>query len=555
MHYLISTASYSFLHNASSYLSHEQLTVTGISSNNLAFETPEQQLAARNKLQQYLGESYSITLNLLNSTPRWLQAINAQPLLLGLDLRGGIHFLMTVDSHDILQKLLNKRVDAIKDFLINQHIFYQKFNVTSQSITFTVVSAPNTTPKLKTQFRDMNITAMNNIITLQFNPTAIANAASGVLKQNIFILQNRVNELGVADPVIQQQGTDKIIVELPGIQDLARAQHILGSTATLEIHLVDDDSATVAKFAAKDPATVANFTLLANATHDSSANLLINKNIELTGDNIEDAQVGFDENGNPTVNISLNTEGANLFQRLTATHIGKRLAMVLVNRNTAKVVTAPVIRTAISGGKVQISGSMSQAEAKDVALLLRAGTLASPLQIIEERIIGPSLGIANIHQGITSIMVGFAAITVSMLLYYFWSFGAIAVCALLLNLLFMIALLSLLQATLTLPGMAAIALNLGVAIDSNVLINERIKEELRLGKSKLLAIADGYQHAWATILDSNITAFIAGLALLLCGYGPVKGFAIVHCIGIITSLFSAVFVSRTLTSIITPRTC
>jgi preprotein translocase subunit SecD len=358
----------------------------------------------------------------------------------------------------------------------------------------------------------------------------------------MLILHNRVNELGVAEPIIQQEGANRIMVELPGLQDTARAKDILGRTATLEVRMVNDDqSDRSAAIAGNVPS---NQVLLDDiGPNGTITKILVKKDVELTGDNITDAQPGFDENGSPSVNIRLDGNGSSIFKQVTGENIGKRMAMILVDNGKSEVVTAPVIRTEIGGGQVQISGAMTTEQANDTALLLRSGSLAAPMNIVEERTVGPSLGRENIAKGFHSVMWGFVAIALFTIIYY-QVFGVISVISLAVNLLLLISALSMLQATLTLPGIAAIALALGMAIDSNVLINERIREELRHGRKPHIAIESGYEHAWATIIDSNVTTLIAGLALLAFGSGPIKGFAVVHCLGILTSMFSAVLVSR-----------
>ena len=364
---------------------------------------------------------------------------------------------------------------------------------------------------------------------------------SDAVKQNITTLHNRVNELGVAEPVIQQAGADRIVVQLPGVQDTAKAKDIIGRTATLEVRMVNDDPNLMQQALAGN--VPSGYDLLYTAGESPQPNL-VSKQVELTGDNINDAQPSFDEQNQPAVSINLDSTGGNIFADLTRQNVGKRMAMVLIDQGKAEVVTAPVIRSVITGGRVQISGSMTAAEANDTSLLLRAGSLAAPMQIVEERTIGPSLGAENIQKGFHSTLWGFAAVAVFMVIYY-RLFGVFSVIALSANLLFLIAILSALQATLTLPGIAAIALTLGMAIDSNVLINERIREELRAGARPQTAINEGYRHAWNTIVDSNITSLIAGIALLIFGSGPVRGFAVVHCLGILTSMYSSVVVSRT----------
>jgi preprotein translocase subunit SecD len=374
-------------------------------------------------------------------------------------------------------------------------------------------------------------------------PEAQKKTQEFAIQQNITTLRNRVNELGVAEPIVQQQGADRIVVQLPGVQDTGRAKNILGRTATLEVRMVDEDAMASAETinAARQGALPFNSELYFER---NGTPVIVKKQVVLTGERINDAQPGFDgTTGEPAVHINLDGTGARTFQQVSRDNVGRRMAIILFERGKGEVVTAPVIRQEIGGGRVQISGRMTTREASDVALLLRAGALAAPMEIVEERTVGPSLGAENIQVGFRSMWYGFAAIAVFMIAYYAL-FGVISVVALGVNLLFLVALLSMLQATLTLPGIAAIALTLGMAIDANVLINERVREELRSGVPPQGAIATGYERAWATILDSNITTLIAGIALFAFGSGPVRGFAVVHCLGILTSMFSAVMVSR-----------
>jgi len=367
------------------------------------------------------------------------------------------------------------------------------------------------------------------------------------LQQNINTLRNRINELGVAEPIIQQQGADRVVVQLPGVQDTAKAKDILGRTATLEVRMVDEERMDPGSLEQAKAGQVPFGTELYYERNGQP--VLVKKQVVLTGERINDAQPGFDgQSGEPAVHINLDGAGARIFQQVTRESIGKRMAILLFERGKGEVVTAPVIRSEIGGGRVQISGRMTTQEANDVSLLLRAGALAAPMDIIEERTVGPSLGAENIKIGFQSMWMGFAAIAVFMIAYYAF-IGLISVIALGANLLFLIALLSMLQATLTLPGIAAIALALGMAIDSNVLINERIREELRNGNTPHAALHSGYERAWATILDSNVTTLIAGIALFAFGSGPVRGFAVVHCLGILTSMFSAVMVSRAIVNL------
>ena len=510
------------------------------------FANTDTQLKARDSIQQTLGDNYIVALNLISASPDWMSAINANPMFLGLDLRGGVHFLLEVDMDAAVKKTLNKYVGDVRRDLRNNQIRYGAVTVDNGSVLIQlrdlatanlVIDQLNKDfPKLQAVHDgDSNVRIVVSAAEMQ----AIKEAA---VKQNILTLHNRVNELGVAEPIIQQQGADRIVVELPGVQDTARAKDILGRTATLEVRMVDEDRD------AQNQALNGNIPTgdqLLDEVHSdgTTSKILIKNDVELTGDNINDAQAGFDENGSPSVNISLDSTGSAIFKQVTTDNIGKRMAMILVDHGKSQVVTAPVIRAAIGGGQVQISGAMSVQDANDVSLLLRSGSLAAPMNIIEERTVGPSLGQENINKGFHSVLWGFLAITIFMCIYYL-AFGVVSVVSLGVNLLLLVALLSMLQATLTLPGIAAIALALGMAIDSNVLINERIREELRNGQKPHAAIEAGYGHAWATILDSNITTLIAGLALLAFGSGPVKGFAVVHCLGILTSMFSAVVVSR-----------
>jgi preprotein translocase subunit SecD len=385
-------------------------------------------------------------------------------------------------------------------------------------------------------------------ITATLRPEAQTRTQEFALQQNITTLRNRVNELGVAEPIIQQQGSDRVVVQLPGVQDTAKAKDILGRTATLEVRMVEEDKMDPATLQAAAAGQVPLGTEY--YVERNGAPVIVRKQVVLTGDRINDAQPGFDNQTNePAVHITLDATGARIFQQVTRENVGKRMAILLFEKGKGEVVTAPVIRQEIGGGRVQISGRMSTREASDVALLLRAGALAAPMEIIEERTVGPSLGAQNIERGFHSMWIGFAAISLFMIAYYLL-FGTISVIALAVNLLFLVALLSMLQATLTLPGIAAIALTLGMAIDANVLINERVREELRNGNTPQAAIAAGYERAWNTILDSNITTLIAGIALFAFGSGPVKGFAVVHCLGIMTSMFSAVMVSRAIVNLV-----
>lgn len=511
------------------------------------FNDPDTQIKARDIIQQALGDTYIIALNLLAASPEWLSKLHANPMFLGLDLRGGVHFLLEVDMQAAVDKTMERYAGDIRRELKTAKIRYGAIKRTGNTALEVQLRDQETlnaaADKLARSLPSLTFSSDDQLfrLSLALKPEEITRIQSDAVSQNITTLHNRVNELGVAEPVIQQAGPSRIVVQLPGVQDTAKAKDILGRTATLQVRMVEDDPSRVAEAMAGN--VPVGYELLDEASSQGIQKILLKKDVELTGDNINSAQPGFDQNGGASVDIGLDSTGAEIFRSLTAENIGKRMAMVLVEKNKSEVVTAPVIRSEIGGGRVQISGSMNPAEANDVALLLRAGSLAAPMNIIEERTIGPSLGKENIEKGFSATLWGFAAIAVFMVLYY-RVFGLISVASLGVNLFMLIALLSMLQATLTLPGIAAIALTLGMAIDANVLINERIREELRNGVPPQSAIQAGYAHAWATILDSNVTTLIAGIALLVFGSGPVRGFAVVHCLGILTSMFSAVLVSR-----------
>lgn len=535
----------------------QALQANGISHNGMfvadgslkvRFSDEETQLKARDIIEKTAGDGYITALNLIPDSPAWLAKIRANPMFLGLDLRGGVHFLMQVDMEAALQKKLDSFAGDIRRSLRSEKIRSGGVNQQGKALSVNFQDAETTAKALKILQKnlfDAEITQPDEkTLVIGIPNQALQQIREEAVKQNINTLHNRVNELGVAEPVIQQAGADRIVVQLPGVQDTAKAKDIIGRTAILELHMVADDSLLQQALAGVVPT---GYELLYEAG-ERKVPVLVSTQVELTGDSINSAQQDFDENGAPAVALRLNNQGAAIFGDLTRANVGKRMAMVLIDQGKKEVVTAPVIRTAITGGRVQISGAMSVSEAKDTALLLRAGSLAAPMEIIEERTIGPSLGRENIQKGFRSTLWGFVAVAVFMIIYY-RMFGLFSVIALTSNLLFLIAILSALQATLTLPGIAAIALTLGMAIDANVLINERIREELRDGQPPQMAINKGYEFAWGTIVDSNITSLIAGLALLIFGSGPVRGFAVVHCIGILTSMYSAVVVSRSLANL------
>jgi preprotein translocase subunit SecD len=514
----------------------------------------EDQLKAKDALQAALGEDYVVALNLLSRSPQWLTSIGALPMYLGLDLRGGVHFLMQVDMKAALTKKIETYTNDIRGMLREQRIQYSGIAREGQSVAVRFREAAlrdKALARISKDMPDLDLKTADDAgeyrITGTLRVEAQRRTQEFALQQNINTLRNRINELGVAEPIIQQQGADRVVVQLPGVQDTAKAKEILGRTATLEVRMVDDDHMDPASL---EQAKAGQPPFGTELYYERSGQpVLVKKQVILTGERINDAQPGFDgQTGEAAVHINLDGAGARIFQQVTRESIGKRMAILLFERGKGEVVTAPVIRSEIGGGRVQISGRMTTQEAHDVSLLLRAGALAAPMEIIEERTVGPSLGAENIKIGFHSMWLGFAAIAVFMMAYY-TLMGVISVIALAANLLFLIALLSMLQATLTLPGIAAIALALGMAIDANVLINERIREELRNGNTPHAALHSGYERAWATILDSNVTTLIAGIALFAFGSGPVRGFAVVHCLGIMTSMFSAVLVSRAIVNL------
>jgi len=545
----------------------EALQAAGVSADGVASDersvrvrlrSTDDQLKARDILQQALGNQFIVALALQSASPEWMAAIRALPMYLGLDLRGGVHFLLEVDMKTAVSKAVERSQGDLRGSLREARISYG--GITRQGDDLVLRFKDEDARKqaralIERDFRGLairdDVVGEDLRLLLALTPAELKRIEEASLQQNITTLRNRVNELGVAEPIVQQQGPSRVVVQLPGVQDTAKAKDILGRTATLEVRMVDEEHADPASLAAAETGQVPFGSELVRERDGRP--YLLKKQVYLTGENISDAQPGFDgQNGQPAVHINLDGKGARIFKQVTRDNVGKRMAILLVEKGQSEVVTAPVIRTEIAGGRVQISGAMNTEEARDIALLLRAGSLAAPMEIVEERTVGPSLGADNISRGINSTLYGFAAIVVFMVIYYL-VFGAISSVALASNLFLLIALLSLLQATLTLPGIAAIALTLGMAIDANVLINERIREELRNGNSPGASIVAGYDRAFDTILDSNITSLIAGLALLAFGSGPVRGFAVVHCLGILTSMFSAVLVSRALVNLVYGR--
>ena len=516
----------------------------------------ELQLRSRDVLEKALNPdpadpSYIVALNLVPNTPTWLLKINALPMYLGLDLRGGVHFLLAVDMKAAVTKRIEAATGEVRTLLRDHKIRHAGIVRVGDTLEISFRNEQDLEAAmdvLRNRQTDLAFAKEDQngkfMIRATMSQKAMSDVQSYALKQNVATLHNRINELGVAEPVIAQQGADRIVVQLPGVQDTAKAKDILGRTATLEVRMVDDSPEALAQLSQGTvPFGTERF------KDREGRDILVKRQVVLTGDNLNDAQPGFDnQTHEPTVNLTLDAKGARIFKDVTRENVGKRMAIILFEKGKGEVVTAPVIRQEIGGGRVQISGRMTTVEATDTALLLRAGSLAAPMEIIEERLVGPSLGAANIKAGFESTLWGFIAVSVFMVIYYHL-FGVFSAIALTCNLFLLVAILSMLQATLTLPGIAAMALTLGMAVDANVLINERIREELRENRTPQQAIKEGYDMAFNTILDSNITSLIAGIALLIFGSGPVRGFAVVHCLGILTSIFTSVMVSRALVNL------
>ncbi|WP_333706034.1 protein translocase subunit SecD [Ottowia beijingensis] len=514
------------------------------------FDTTDNQLKAKDAIERALNPdpadpSHIVALNLVPRSPAWLAALNAKPMYLGLDLRGGVHFMLQVDMRAAITKRLDTLASDIRLTLREKDVRHGGVSREGNSIEIrardaaTLEAARRAITDSQPDLQLAESSGGEPRLVATFKPQALQAVQNDAVKQNITTLHNRVNELGVAEPVIQQQGADRVVVQLPGVQDTAKAKDILGRTATLEMRLVDESTEGRAAELSNGPVPFGSEKFL---LRDGSS-VIVKRQVILTGDSLTDAQPGFDsQTQQPKVDLTVDAKGGRIMRDVSRENLRKRMAIILFEKGKGEALTAPVIQAEL-GTRFQISGSMTTVEANDLALLLRAGSLAAPMEIIEERTIGPSLGADNIAKGFKSVTWGFVVIVLFMIVYYHL-FGVFSSIALTFNLLLLVAILSMLQATLTLPGIAAVALTLGMAIDANVLINERIREELRGGASPQAAIHSGYDRAWTTILDSNVTSLIAGLALLAFGSGPVRGFAVVHCIGILTSMFSAVFFSR-----------
>ena len=510
----------------------------------LRFASTDLQLKAKDVIATALGANYTVALNLVSASPAWLTAINARPMYLGLDLRGGVHFLLEVDMAAALDKAASRYQNDFRTDLRSEKIRYSRIEKAGQSVVVHFSTRDQRDAgmtKLAENFVDLAFTpadlADEFTLTAQLKPEAKKREQELALQQNIITLRNRVNQLGVSEPVIQQQGANRIVVQLPGVQDTAKAKDILGRTATLEVRMVDELATS-----SSQPSGVDTFLDSSNGQP-----VYAKKEVVLSGDRFKSARPTFDHNSQPAVSVDLDSVGGRIMQDLTRDNVGKRMAIILFEQGKGEAISVATIQGEFSSN-FQITGRFTTEETTELALLIRAGALAAPMQIVEERTVGPSMGAENISKGFHSNIWGFAAVAVFMIFYY-RVFGLFSTLALAINGLFLIALLSMIQATLTLPGMAAIALTLGMAIDANVLINERIREELRHGTTPQAAIHAGYDRAWGTILDSNLTTLIAGIALLWLGSGPVRGFAVVLCLGILTSMFSAVTISRAMANL------
>jgi preprotein translocase subunit SecD len=522
------------------------------------FANGDQQRAARDAIAAKVGAGYSVAMTLLPNSPHWLQLLGAKPMSLGLDLRGGVHYLLQVDMKSAANKAVDRNLSDVRALLRDKKVYYSGIGRDGDRIVVRFRDPEQRVAAAKLvggQITDLLVreqdsgAGQESALTLSIKPEIKKRDEEAALQQNIQTLRNRVNELGVSEPIVQQQGPDRIVVELAGCLDPVRCKEIIGRTATLEIRLVAEEYGSggdpMFGIYRDQPAPVG-----ADKFPDSRTGepVLVKKQVILTGDRITNAQANFDEHGRPAVNVTLDNAGGRIFRQVTRENIKKRMAILLVEKTGTTVPIWPTIQDEL-GSNFRITGISDTQESRDLALLLRAGALAAGMDVIEERTVGPSLGQENIAKGFNAVLYGFIAIAAFMIFYYM-AFGLISVVALACNLLFLVALLSIMQATLTLPGIAAIALTLGMAIDANVLINERIREEVRSGMTPQMAIQAGYERAFGTILDSNVTTLIAGLALLAFGSGPIRGFAVVHCLGILTSIFSAVVVSRGLVNLV-----
>jgi preprotein translocase subunit SecD len=532
-------------------IAHQGLAYDGTgtyTSVRVRFATPDIQFRAKSVLEKSLNAdptdpTYLVALNLVPDTPKWMQSLHAVPMYLGLDLRGGVHFLMQVDTKAVLAKRVQGMQSAARSALRDKNVRHAGIERVGDAIEINFrddATRQKAKDVLSGQLADVVYadsgegTELKTRVSLK--PTALKQTIDEGVKQNISTLSKRVNELGVAEPIIQQQGPDRIVVQLPGVQDVARARAVIGRAATLEVRMVDESITPGTELSSAIPLNSELFTV------GKGVPVVLTKDVVLTGDYISSATANMDQNGQPAVSIDLNGDGGRRMRDATSERVGKKMAIVLFEKGKPEVLSVATIQSEL-GSRFQITGMGNAENSSELALLLRSGALSAPMDVIEERTIGPQLGAENISKGFHSTVYGFLAISIFMIAYYMM-FGFFSVVALACNLLLLIALLSRMEVTMTLPGIAAIALALGMAIDSNVLINERIREELRAGASPQSAIAAGFDRAWATIIDSNVTTLIVGVALWVFGSGPIRGFAVVHTLGILTSMFSAVFISR-----------
>jgi preprotein translocase subunit SecD len=534
------------------------------------FKDTDTQLAAADAIkdglnQQGLGRQYVTALNLVSATPKWLRSMGAEPMYLGLDLRGGVHFLMEVDSEAVVSKNLNPYVRDFKDVLRDKNIRYSLVARKGEQIVLKfadAATAEQAQDVLRQEYRqqlDILPATLETELLAQLNQETLTTIKRFAVKQNIITLRKRVNELGVSEPIIQQQGLDRIVVQLPGVQDTGRAKDILGATATLEFRMVDEENNPFqVQSSGRVPAS-------SKLYKDREGNpVLLKRRVMLEGDRITDAQAGYDEHQEPSVTITLDSKGAKQFATATGKHVKDLMAVVFIEtRINTKIVNGETVKEKVTTEEVinqariqeqlskrfQITGLDSPRESSNLALLLRAGALAAPVYIVEESTVGPSLGKENIDNGFKSVVIGFVLVLIFMVVYY-RVFGMVANVALALNLVLIVSVLSIMQATLTLPGIAGIVLTVGMAVDANVLIFERIKEELKHGVSPQTAIHAGYEKALSTIADANITTLIAAIVLYGFGTGPIKGFAITLAIGIVSSMFTAIMVSRAIINLI-----
>jgi preprotein translocase subunit SecD len=540
----------------------------------IRFDAEDQQLKAVTQIRELLDKvdkRYGVALNLAPATPDWLTDLNALPMYLGLDLRGGVHFLMEVDIESAIEKSLNRSANEFRTFMRGEKIRYKAVQVDGQTIKVRFGNEQaRTTAKLEleNEYRDYLFAESNDnrswYVDITFLPEVLDNEKRTAIEQNISTLKNRVNELGVAEPVIQRQGDERVVVQLPGVQDTVRAKEILGATATLEFRLVHGSFTdwSAAQASGRAPIGARMY------QRSDGSPVLLKRSVIVTGDQIEGAASGIDtRSGTPNVTITMNAKGADRMSKITRDNIGKPMAVVFIEdkfeyrevdgqkrrfkTTETQVINVATIRDQLSK-RFEITGLDSTREARDLALLLRAGALRAPMLIVEERTVGPSLGQENIDKGFMSVVIGFIVVLIFMAVYY-RAFGLVADMALTLNLVLMLAVLSLLQATLTLPGIAGIVLTVGMAVDANVLIFERIREEIRLGNTPQASIYAGYEKAFGTIADANITTLIAAVILFAFGTGPIQGFAITLSIGIVTSMFTAIFGTRAVINLVYGR--